>query len=449
MSQNGCQPSSARIVAPLLAAALVAPGLVQPEMTPRVVTREELVARWSETESYDVGDVIDYRRATWQAQAAAGPGHAPLGIGDGSDEDQRLLLSRREGFGRHVTGGYVRGSDVEVTHVTTGADSGPGSLREAVSGNEPRWIVFDGDYRITLVSSLDIGSNKTIDGRGRNVLIQSPDGANEDNSALRIIDRSNVIVHNIRINECGDYTKQALNDPSDCITIQSAKRVWIDHVDLSQAADKLIGISGGSREITVSWSRFFENVVESNDSEFEQQVFQVGNQYWGQEVEKVSTVTSHHNFFDNTGYRHPVVSYGKVHAYNNYIYSFSLYGMHALQVGQLLAEGNIFENTDAVTRDATKFDSPGDGCDDSGTLCDDRNGFVKAVNNVAMNSRINRNRPSRVFDARSYYRYRVDRPDDALKSLLTGFTGWQPMVWVPLSASARGSYRSARSGSSG
>lgn len=388
-----------------------------------------VITRWSESRAYEAGDRVSFRGRTWQARGAA-VGLAPLGMGDGSDADQRLLLSRREGFGRHVTGGYVRGTSADVVHVTTDADYGPGSLRDAVAGDEPAWIVFDGDYRIRLESGLRIGSNKTIDGRGRNVLIQAPDDGDDDNWGLIVDHRSNVIVHNIRIDGCGDYTRQALNDPYDCISLEAAKDVWIDHVSLSQAVDKLIDVQIGARRITVSWSLFRENAPEASDTEYAQQVFQIGSGWAGQAVESRSTVTSHHNYFDDTGYRHPVVSYGKVHAYNNFIYSFQLYGMQSQRRAQLFAEGNIFENTDDGLRHATTFEVDGTGCTDDGSFCDDRNGYVRASNNLVVNARINTYRPGRVFDPG--YSYDLDRPDEALKSLLRDFTGWQPIVWVPL-----------------
>jgi hypothetical protein len=44
----------------------------------------------------------------------------------------------------------------------------------------PRWIVSDGDYNIELDTGLMLDNNKTIDGRGRGVLIQAPDDDGDD-----------------------------------------------------------------------------------------------------------------------------------------------------------------------------------------------------------------------------------------------------------------------------
>ena len=66
-----------------------------------------------------------------------------------------------EGNGRYVTGG--RGG--KVVHVTNLNDTGTGSLRNAVKGNEKKTIVFDVGGVIPLASDLDIGANTTILGQ--------------------------------------------------------------------------------------------------------------------------------------------------------------------------------------------------------------------------------------------------------------------------------------------
>lgn len=66
-----------------------------------------------------------------------------------------------EGHGRYVTGGR----DGQVIHVTNLNDSGKGSLREAVKGNNKKIVVFDVAGVIPLASDLTIGANTTIMGQ--------------------------------------------------------------------------------------------------------------------------------------------------------------------------------------------------------------------------------------------------------------------------------------------
>ena len=66
-----------------------------------------------------------------------------------------------EGHGRYTPGG--RGG--KVIHVTNLNDDGVGSLRAAVSGDEPKIVVFDVGGVIALESDLFIGENTTIAGQ--------------------------------------------------------------------------------------------------------------------------------------------------------------------------------------------------------------------------------------------------------------------------------------------
>lgn len=77
-----------------------------------------------------------------------------------SAQEQLLAFPGAEGFGRFATGG--RGG--EIYHVTTLADEGPGSFRDAVSGTN-RVIVFDVSGTIKLTKALVVKGNNTILGQ--------------------------------------------------------------------------------------------------------------------------------------------------------------------------------------------------------------------------------------------------------------------------------------------
>ena len=312
------------------------------------------------------------------------------------------LLSQRAGFGGKVRGGR----DGVVARVTTDADSGPGSLREAVTGDQPVWIVFDRDMRIDLSTPLRVGSNKTIDGRARKVVISAP-----GQPGLELIGVSNVIIESLTLTDFGDVAKTAQNDLPDAIHLEGATGVWIDHNDLSKAGDKLIAISGGSQEVTVSWNHLHD----------QEQVIQIGNQA-NQDLDAAQTVTLHHNFFDRTGYRNPVVSYGKAHVYNNYYLDWRLYAVRTERVAQLYLENNIFES--GRNRRVVLVVPQGDGCNDKGTRCDSRAGFLRAEGNLAIGTRaIRDSNPERVFDPSANYAYSAEPADRGLAERVAAGTG--------------------------
>ena len=147
--------------------------------------------------------------------------------------------SSLQGFGALTLGG----AGGTVVRVTTLADSGSGSLRDALStGN--RTVLFDVAGEISLTSPLYVlGAGITIDGtsapapgitlKGHGLIIRGDKGAHD------------VIVRGIRVR----------NSAIDGIQVASgAYSVVIDHVSVTGSQDGNIDITEGSHDVTVSWS---------------------------------------------------------------------------------------------------------------------------------------------------------------------------------------------------
>jgi pectate lyase len=157
-----------------------------------------------------------------------------------------------EGFGAATPGGAGK----PIYRVTTLADSGPGSLREALSeGN--RCIVFDVAGNIVLRKQIYVGGSfVTVDGfsarapgislRDFGISIWGTNGAHD------------VILRGLRFRNAGQRTC----DDGDCwdgIQLKhGAYRVVIDHISNDNASDGAIDITsqGGTptRDITIQWS---------------------------------------------------------------------------------------------------------------------------------------------------------------------------------------------------
>lgn len=311
-------------------------------------------------------------------------------------------LAGRVGFGAEVTGG----AGAPVVHVTTDADSGPGSLRAAVSAQAPAWIMFDKDMTIKITKPLSVCSNKTIDGIGRKVEITG-----HGVEGLDLIGVSNVIIANLTLHDFGDTAKTKNNNTPDAIHLDHSHGVWINHCDLSMAGDKLIAVSNGSSAVTVSWNHLHN----------QEQVFQIGNQATGP-ADTVQTVTIEHNFFDHTGYRNPVVSYGKAHVYNNYFLDWRLYGVRAERTGQMYLQNNIFRA--GPNPRATLVTPAGKGCNDAKTHCDSRSGYLLSVGNLLLGgAKVTTSDPTKVFDPAKLYKFTAAPATQALADTIAAQAG--------------------------
>ncbi|WP_441301381.1 pectate lyase family protein [Caballeronia sp. EK] len=232
------------------------------------------------------------------------------------------LLSQREGYGRKATGG----ADGVVMMVTSAADSGLGTLREAVRrAKGPTWISFASDMTIDLESQIRLPSNITIDGRGHSVKLLD--------YGFGIYGSANVIVTHLTIDGRLRTFSQAIN------IANGSRNVWLDHLDLSRFADRLLNVKNGSTDVTVSWVKFHDDdkVMLLNNITSE-------NLFKNYERDAIARVTLHHNWFIDTVQRNPRAQFGTFHLYNNLVENWDFYGMSFSLEAKATVEGNIFVN---------------------------------------------------------------------------------------------------------
>ncbi|WP_395714806.1 hypothetical protein [Reyranella sp.] len=256
----------------------------------------------------------------------------------------QTLFQYREGFGANTTGGL----NGDVYTVTTLNDSGPGSLRFAAEdrSTKPIWIVFDPSLQggtITLNSTIYLGANRTIDGRGSGITITNHGITMGGNWGA-----SNDIVAGITIRDVN-------NSGEDNISIYGVDNIWIHHVSLSGwNSDGLLDVSAGTKNVTVDWSRFSDHngamminsYSTSADPDNPNREVLNGHQLDNYERDEDTHVTLHHNVFDGTVQREPRVVFGEVHMYNNVLKDWGSYAIGASFRAEVLAEGNIFDSRD-------------------------------------------------------------------------------------------------------
>ena len=151
-----------------------------------------------------------------------------------------------EGFGRDTTGGAGK----PVYRVINLNNSGPGSLRDAVSAGN-RCVVFDVAGTISLTSFLKVGgANITIDGftapsPGINLTGWGFAWHGPPHGAV-----ANIVARGIRVR--GTVTPESLG--ADGFQISNVNNFVIDHVSIDQWGDGSIDIADGSSNGTIQWS---------------------------------------------------------------------------------------------------------------------------------------------------------------------------------------------------
>jgi len=159
-----------------------------------------------------------------------------------------------EGFGALTTGalGYPGGH--ETYHVTSLADGGPGTLRDAVS-THGRYVVFDVGGTINLLSTLNIPySHITIDGSTApppGITINAPGIRTCLEARNSIGPVHDVIIHHIRIVGAGGD-----GEGLDILELDGTKHevqnVVFDHITAIAASDGVFDIWGEVRDVTIS-----------------------------------------------------------------------------------------------------------------------------------------------------------------------------------------------------
>ncbi len=223
-----------------------------------------------------------------------------------------------EGYGIQTKGG--RGG--KVIKVTNLNDHGPGSLREAISAERPRIIIFTVGGIINLETKLIINhpyltiAGQTAPGegiciRGEGISIRSHD----------------VVVRYLRIRP-GDIDFGTENNwgSLDAISIGSPTEtvfnVVIDHCSLSWAVDEVIDIWFDSRDITIQNCIISEALLKSKHPK--------GAHGMGMLIgEKATNISVHHNLFSSNNWRNPLINGESfVDFRNNVIYNYGSLATH-------------------------------------------------------------------------------------------------------------------------
>ncbi|HEY7091329.1 MAG TPA: hypothetical protein VH518_24750 [Tepidisphaeraceae bacterium] len=255
-----------------------------------------------------------------------------------------------EGFGALATGG--RGG--EIVHVTSTADKGAGSLREAVS-TPNRIVVFDVAGVIKLESNLEFSDNLTILGQ-----TAPGDGISIYNRSASFSTHKNVIVRYVRFREgiAGDRGKCAVN-------CSSGENMIFDHCSIQWGRWDCLGCTVRSHDITFQYCAIGEGL---------------DPQRFGALVDSVENITISHCLWISNQSRNPKLK-GTIQYINNVIYNYGgtgLAGGHSAQDHFADVINNyLIAGPDSIKGHAIGGFSESDKVHDSGNLVDlNRNGTL-------------------------------------------------------------------------
>ena len=324
------------------------------------------------------------------------------------------LLTERAGFGADVTGG----DPTRVSRVTSLADSGSGSLRAALGSTTPYYVVFDVEGTIKLGSRMDVLSNKTVDGRGRNVVI---DGTLRLPAGTR-----NVILSDITVTNPSGFAKS----DGDSIEVRGkggaqpadfeSRDLWFHHLGLGRGGDGQLDLRAATN-VTISWTHLYGHAKSML--------------HWKDTDNKPAPgmrVTYHHNYFEKITRRSPQFAYGIADFFNNYVYQWYEFGSASNDKAQFLSEANIYEARPGL------FCLP--GCPDPNSPThdsdfwvskkaivsgwDNEKGYIRSTHDLLLNdAKVEQYESGKVFSRSTYYSAPIAKADDTLRDAIKSDAG--------------------------
>ena len=218
----------------------------------------------------------------------------------------------------------IDSSKVDSADVATKTIVATGSFRECAEKEGAVWILFEKSGSYNLRSPLRIRSNKTIDGRGRDVRITG--------MGILTNESANLIFENLTFT-APSITAQDTSSRRALSIHNRTHHVWVDHCRFEEYPLILVDVKRGSNAVTLSWNRF-ENAQSGILFGLEPDLF----------VDSAQTLTLHHNYFSNLELRGVLARRGKIHAYNNFIYDVGDAGMECSDSASCYIEGNVYNN---------------------------------------------------------------------------------------------------------
>lgn len=238
-------------------------------------------------------------------------------------------------------------------NATMSVVTAPGSLRECAYRDSATWILFEKSGTYNLSAPLRIKSDKTFDGRGRDIRITG--------MGIQTEESHNLIFENITFT--APYITAQDTSSRRALSIHNrSHHVWVDHCTFEEYPLVEMDVKRGSYAVTVSWSRF-ENAQSGILFGLEPDLYVEADQF----------ATVHHNYFANMSESGVKARFGRIHAYNNFFMDLDYSGVECTDSARCYIENNIFNIEQPVVVYRI--------FDEDGTPADSTKGFPLMRNN--------------------------------------------------------------------
>ena len=223
----------------------------------------------------------------------------------------------------------VEDTTSEDSAASTTAVIAPGSLRECAYKDGPVWVLFEKDGSYNLQAPLRLTSDKTFDGRGRDIRI----------AGMGVLTNvsSNLIFENLTFT-APTITAQDTTSRRALSLHNGTHHVWVDHCTFEEYPLVEVDVKRSSHNITISWSRF-ENAQTGV-------LFGLAGDII---MDTAQSLTMHHNYFAGMSDDGILSHGGELHAYNNFFMEVEKSGVVCSDSARCLVEKNIFNNEMPVT----------------------------------------------------------------------------------------------------
>ena len=270
--------------------------------------------------------VSKYPESDWSAHEAllkqlVGYAEGTLGAAGTTDRSGKISEAKGEICVVTTTEDYVLVKDSAMV--------ASGSLRECAEKDGSVWVLFENDGTYKLQAPLRIKSNKTIDGRGRDIRITG--------MGILTNESSNLIFENLTFT-APSITAQDTTSRRALSIHNMTHHVWVDHCLFEEYPLIELDVKRRSYAVTVSWSRF-ENAQSGILFGLEPDIY----------VDSLQTLTLHHNYFANLELRGVPARYGKIHVYNNFFSDVEMVGIECSDSALCYIENNVFNVEKPVT----------------------------------------------------------------------------------------------------